>query len=84
MSAIDYTLVLEQGTTFDQTVTLKNVDGSYKDLTGYSARLQVRESADATATILSLTSPSVAALGIDLGTTNGQVRLRIPAATTAA
>lgn len=68
--------------TFTKVVTVKNTDGSYKDLSTYTARLQLRESPESATTILSLTSPSVAGLGIDLNL-SGQVTIKIPAATTA-
>ena len=84
MSAIQYKLTIEQGATFDQVVTVKTPAGAYKDLTGYSARMKVKESPGDTVALLSLTSPSSGGQGIDLGTTNGQIRIRIPAAVTAA
>lgn len=84
MSAADYPIVVEQGATFDRTFTIRNSDGSYKDLTGYSARAMIREGYSSAAPLLSLTSPSSAGEGLDVGTTNGQIRMRIKAATTAA
>ena len=43
MSAGRYDIVLEQGTTFDLPINYSNPDGSAIDLSGYSARMQVRE-----------------------------------------
>ena len=41
MAAGVYNIIVEQGSTFAQKITLK-VDGEPKDLTGYSARAQMR------------------------------------------
>lgn len=51
MSAANYNLVIEQGVTFDQVVTLKTATGAYKDLTGYSARMKIKDSPGAATTI---------------------------------
>lgn len=43
MAAAKYNLVIDQGSDFSQTLTIKE-DGTAKDLTGYSARAQIRPS----------------------------------------
>lgn len=68
-----------QGASFDYTLTWK-LDNVPVNLTGYSARMQVRESFDSTAVIMSLTNGS----GITLGGTAGTILLAASATTTAA
>lgn len=42
MAATSYNLTIEQGIPFSVTFTVKNPNGSNKDLTGYTARMQLR------------------------------------------
>jgi len=77
MSAANYDLVIDQGSTFAIDLTVKE-SGSAKNLTGYSARAQMRstktDSAVAgTFTCTVLTPP-----------TNGQVKMELSAATSTA
>ncbi len=75
-------LTMYQGASWDYTLTWTTTAGSVTtpvDLTGYSARMQVRETQSSTATILSLTSGS----GITLGGTAGTILLEADATTTA-
>lgn len=67
-----------QGATFDYSLTYKT-NGTAVNLTGYTARMQVRETYDSTGTVFSLTSGS----GITLGGTAGTIELNISAADTA-
>lgn len=46
----------EQGTDFNPTFILRNPDRSYFDLTGYTARMQVRASFDSDEVLISLTT----------------------------
>jgi hypothetical protein len=46
MSAGRYDIILEQGATFDLPLRYKSPSGAGVDLSGYSARMQVRESPD--------------------------------------
>ena len=69
-----------QGANFDYTLTWKNSGGTAVNLTGYSARMQVRDSYDAGTAIASLTNGS----GITLGGTAGTILLEMSATTTAA
>lgn len=80
MTAGTYDITIEQGSTFTRTVTWRDENDALVNLTGYSARLQMRESVDATSTFLSLTSGS----GITLGGTAGTIVILISATDTAA
>lgn len=42
MSATIFNLTIEQGIPYEQTFVVKNPDGSLKDLSGFSARMQFR------------------------------------------
>lgn len=68
-----------QGATFDLNFTVK-LAGTAIDLTGYTARMQVRESADAGTAILSL---ATGGSGITLGGTAGSVAVTAAATATA-
>lgn len=75
-------LTMYQGASWDYTLTWTTTAGTVKspvNLTGYTARMQVRETQASTATILSLTSGS----GITLGGTAGTIYLEASASTTA-
>lgn len=67
-----YNLTVWQGADFDQTFTVTQ-NGTALNFTGYSARMQVREAADSTAYLLSLTNGS----GITLGGTAGTIAVAI-------
>ena len=54
------------------------------DLTLWSGRMMFRRDYQDISPILSLTSPVVAGLGLDLGGANGSITIRIPAASTTA
>ena len=68
-----------QGANFDYTLTWQT-GGSAVNLTGYSARMQVRDSYDAGTAVVSLTSGT----GITLGGTAGTIGLALSATATAA
>ena len=72
-------LTCYQGANFDYTLTWQSA-GTAVNLTGYTARMQVRESYDAGTAIVSLTSGT----GITLGGTAGTIALALTAAQTAA
>ena len=67
-----YNLTVWQGADFDQTFAVTQ-NGTALNFTGYSARMQVREAADSTAYLLSLTNGS----GITLGGTAGTIAVAI-------
>lgn len=64
-----YNITCPQGATFDKTFSVA-LDGVPKDLTGFSAALQVRETFDSTTPVVSLTNGSGITLGGVLGTIN--------------
>lgn len=78
-----YNIHIEQGATYTLTVTYEtSVVGVPVDLTGYEARMQVRESVASTTTLASFTSSPVAGLEIPVPA-NGLVVLTVTSAQTA-
>src|SRR6056300_1450224 len=67
-------LTIDQGTDFDITVNVDADDGGSLDLTGYTGRAQIRKSYS------SLTAIDFT-VSIILPTTDGQLRLSLPAST---
>jgi hypothetical protein len=74
-------LVIKQGATFTMRVSLKNPDGSAMSLTGYSARMQLRERHESPTAAVSLTSPSG---GLVINAAGGYVDVTISATLTGA
>jgi len=74
-----YNITCPQGATWDKTFTV-SVGGSPQNLTGYTAAMQVRESADASSALISLTNGS----GITLGGTAGSIAVVISSTASAA
>ena len=74
-----YNLTVYQGADFDRTFTVTQ-GASALNLTGYTSAMQVREAADSTAYLLSLTSGS----GITLGGTAGTIAVAITSAQSSA
>lgn len=75
-----FDITINQGATFELTVTWKDSAGTAINLTGYSARMQVRETYSSASTVVSLTNGS----GITLGGAAGTIAILISATTTAA
>lgn len=75
-----YVIEVYQGATYDMTFAWTDENNSSINLTGYTARMQVREGIDSSSTLLSLTDAS----GITLGGTAGTFRIQISATDTAA
>ena len=75
-----YDLEIKQGATLSLTATWKDSTGTAINLTGYTARMQVRATYDAASTIVSLTSSS----GITLGGSAGTIAVSVSASATAA
>lgn len=72
-----------QGATFSRTITWKNSANAAYDLTGYTARMHVRETVDSANTVITLTTAnSRITLGSNAAT-KGQITLTISAADTA-
>jgi len=74
-----YNITAYQGATFDRTFSITE-GGTALNLTGYTSAMQVRSAADATATLVSLTSGS----GITLGGTAGTIAIVVTAAQSSA
>jgi hypothetical protein len=71
-----YNITAYQGATYSLNMTWA-IGGTAVNLTNYTAAMQVRENAQATATILSLTNGS----GISLGGTAGTIGIAVSAST---
>ena len=80
MAATTYDILIEQGATFSQLVTYKD-NGVAVNLTGYTARMQVRSTLESASTVVELTTANGL---IALGGTAGTITLTIAAADTAA
>jgi hypothetical protein len=74
-----YTFSINQGSTFDKTLTWKTGSGTI-DVTGWTAAMQVRDKPGGKL----LLDMSVANSRIIMGTTNGLIRLVVPASITSA
>jgi hypothetical protein len=75
MSAITINIVIEKNTDFFAKFTIKNFDGSYLNLTGYSAQAKMKKSY--------YTSNSVVLNVAFVDRVKGIISLSMPAATTA-
>lgn len=75
-----YHLVVDQGATLRESFTYKDSAGAIVNLTGYTARSQIRASYSAASTILSATT---AAGTLTITANSGLIAFAVPAATTA-
>jgi hypothetical protein len=80
MAAGKYNIVIEQGATFSLPLTWKTSSGVLFNLTGYTARMQVRQHNEATSPLLTLTTENG---GIVLGGAAGTIIVTIAATVTA-
>lgn len=80
MAAAEYNIYCDQGSTLSLSLTYKDSNEAPVNLTGYTARMQVRTEPNASSTLLSLTSGS----GITLGGSAGTIAIQVPASTTEA
>jgi hypothetical protein len=80
MAATTYDLLIEQGATYSQSITYKD-NGVAVNLTGYTARMQVRATLEAASALIELTTAN---RRIALGGTAGTITLTISATDTAA
>ena len=72
-----YNIIADQGATFTRQLTWKDTDGDPVDLTGYTARMQLRSQIDASgAAVLELTTENNR---IVLGGTAGSINLSVAA-----
>lgn len=76
-----YNLAIQQGATLSVALTWKDSNDAPVNLTGYTARLQVRETYDSGNAVLSLNTSNG---GIALGGTAGTINLSAAATATAA
>lgn len=81
MTPGNYDLTIYQGATLGLVLTWKDENETPIDLTGYTARLQARESVDASTSFISLTTENS---GIALGGNAGTITLNMSATDTAA
>lgn len=81
MAAGEHDITIEQGATFQMSLLWKDSAGDPVNVTGYTARMQVREKVTSTTTLLSLTSD---AGDIVLGGTAGTIDVTASATATAA
>jgi tRNA threonylcarbamoyladenosine modification (KEOPS) complex Pcc1 subunit len=79
--AATYGFTIDQGATFSQTLTWKDPSNVAIDLTGYTARMQIRGKRTSTSVTLSLTTENG---GITLGDDAGTIDLLISATDSAA
>lgn len=76
-----YNIICDQGATLTRTLTYKDSTGALVNLTGFTARMQVRADVESTSTVLSLTTENG---GITLGGVAGTVLITATATQTAA
>jgi hypothetical protein len=79
MSAGSYNFTCEQGATFSRTLTIKDSNGDARDLSDYTARMQVRRRLSDTSTLIELTTEN----GRISLNSDGEVDLSIGATATA-
>jgi hypothetical protein len=77
----EYHITIEQGATFARTLTWRDGSGSLVNLTGFTARMQVRRTVEDATVILELTTENS---GITLGGAAGTITLSASATATAA
>ena len=81
MSAERHNILIEQGTTFGLEVAYEQPEGTPVDITGWSARMQVRQTHASTSSVLDLTS---LAGSISVDGPRGTVTVNVGATQTAA
>lgn len=81
MPAGYYNITAEQGATFNRVLTWRDASNALINLTGYTARMQVRADYSSTSTILSLTTENSR---ITLGGAAGTITLLVAASDMAA
>lgn len=79
MPSRKYDILVEQGSSFTLTVFAKNSDGTVRDLTGYTARMQIRPMVDSDTVLAEATTGNglITVVGVD-----GEVTINIPPAIT--
>jgi tRNA threonylcarbamoyladenosine modification (KEOPS) complex Pcc1 subunit len=79
--AAKYDIVMDQGATFSRAITWQDSQAVPVNLTGYTARMQVRDEVDSSTSALSLTTENSR---ISLGGAAGTIALLVSATDTAA
>lgn len=79
MAAADYDILIEQGSTFILPIVWKDSNGVAINVTGYTARMQVRKTVKSTDILISATTENGR---IVLGGATGAVTVTIPATIT--
>jgi len=79
MAIIEYDISTEQGSSLSRVVTYSDANSSPINLTGYTARMQVRPRASSGYAYLTLTSPSG---GLTLGGTTGTITILVDGSVT--
>lgn len=74
MPAYRLDLLIEQGSKFERFITVQDTSGNIRNLTGYTARMQARESISSTTTLFDI-SPTVSGM-------QGLVTIMIPSSVT--
>jgi hypothetical protein len=72
-----YDMIADQGATFSQVITWKSATGTPVNLSGYSARMQVRARVDSTTEVLDLSSQG-GNPKIVLGGSAGTITITVP------
>lgn len=78
MAAGTYDITIEAGSTYTMVVTCYDSSSTLINLTGYTARMQIRQTLTSSTTLWSLTSGS----GITLGGSAGTITITISASST--
>lgn len=76
-----YNLNIDQGATFERTITVKNPDESLYDFTDYTARMHIREEMDSDDFQVALTTENG---GLTLGGSAGTINMYLSPTDTAA
>jgi DUF4097 and DUF4098 domain-containing protein YvlB len=80
MGAGAYDITCEQGATFSRTLTVKDSNGDARDLSAYTARMQVRRTTSSSTTLVELTTEN----GRIFLNSDGEISLSLSASETAA
>lgn len=83
MPAGKYDILIEQGATFQEVYTLRDVNKALINLTGYTGEMQIRETVDSTSTLASSTGTSPT-ITVTLGGAAGTITVSMTSAATAA
>jgi hypothetical protein len=76
MATIKRDIVVQQGANFELNIAAKNSDGTAKDLTGYTGKMQIRPSVESVTVLM---EASTANGRITIDGPNGTVAILVPA-----